>query len=88
MNRHAAYKKIVEFEKKNVVTVIAFAAAVLTSEVIYAGVFPGTFYDLDKLTMAGEAIGDFGMNAVAAAWNNIVYICALWMPVVLYIIFG
>ncbi|MBP3435125.1 MAG: hypothetical protein J6K62_02210 [Clostridia bacterium] len=67
---------------------LAFAAAVLTSEVIYAGVFPGTFYDLDKLTMAGEAMGDFGMNAVAAAWNNIVYIWALWMPVVLYIIFG
>ena len=67
---------------------LAFAAAVLTSEVIYAGVFPGTFYDLDKITMAGEAMGDFGMNAVSAAWNNLVYILALWFPVVLYIIFG
>ena len=67
---------------------MVFAAAVLTSEVIYAGVFPGTFYDLDKLTMAGEAMGDFGMNAVTAAWHNLGYILLLWVPPVLYAIFG
>lgn len=67
---------------------LAFAAAVLTSEVIYAGVFPGTFYDLDKITMAGEAMGDFGINALVSAGRHIVYILALWVPVVLYIVFG
>lgn len=67
---------------------LSFAAVVLTSEVIYAGIFPGTFYDLDKLTMAGEAMGDFGINALTSAWNNIMYIVALWFPVVLYIAFG
>ncbi len=67
---------------------LAFAAALLTSEVIYAGIFPGTFWDLDKLSIAGEAMGDFGGNALVAAWNNIAYILAIWFPVVLYAIFG
>lgn len=67
---------------------LAIAAAVLTSEMIYEGVFPGTFYDLDKLSMAGEAMGDFGMNAVEKALERLVYILLLWLPVVLYIIFG
>ena len=50
MNRQTAYRKIVEFEKKNAVTVIAFVAAVLTMLIVPPDSNYSGYFDFKTLT--------------------------------------
>ena len=50
MNRQTAYRKIVEFEKKNAVTVIAFVAAVLTMLAVPPDSNYSGYFDFKTLT--------------------------------------
>ncbi len=65
MNRATAYKKIVEFEKKNVVTVIAFAAAVLTMFLVPPDIEYSHYFDFKTLTCL------FCTLAIVCALKNI-----------------
>ncbi len=70
------------------VAFLSLAAAVLTSEIIYAGIF-GELYDIDKMLMAGEAIGDFGKDTIPRSlFQNLLYIVGVWLPMIVYCIFG
>ena len=65
MNRQTAYKKIIEFEKKNAVTVIAFVAAVLTMLAVPPDSSYSGYFDFKTLTCL------FCTLAIVCALKNI-----------------
>ena len=57
-------------------------ALVLGSQMIYFKIF-STYYSLDSLGMAGEAMTDFSKVMFATIWDNILFIIILCLPVIL-----
>ncbi len=62
-------------------------ALVLGSQMIYFKIF-STYYSLDSLGMAGEAMTDFSTVMFATIWENILFILILCLPVVVILLFN
>ncbi len=61
-------------------------ALVFSSQIVYFGVFD-TFYILYSVKNAGQ-VAQFWKDSLLSLWHNIVPILALWIPLVVYVLFG
>ena len=69
-----------------VITLLVALAVVYCSQIVYHGVFD-TYYILYSLGRAGQ-VAQFWKDTLLSIWRNLISILAMFIPLVVYILFG
>lgn len=75
-----------EVNRRIVIGLFAFLAAVFSSQIIYFGVFD-TYYILYSVKNAGQ-VAQFWKDIFLSLWRNLFSILCIWLPTIAYCLFG